>query len=191
MSTEERDKWNAIYRQAATQTAALEPSPLLARVKPPPASAWALDVAAGRGRNALALAEKGWNVVAVDVAAEGLLSMRSHPRITRLVVDLDTWRPPAAAFSLVLDMNYLNVNMTPHWIRALKPGGDLLAEMRLRRADTSSKQSDEAAHEAGSGGRFRIEPQAVRGLFSALELLFAEEEMEETAGNGRYHFRAP
>jgi SAM-dependent methyltransferase len=71
----------------------------------------ALDLAAGEGRNAIWLARHGWQVTAVDFSSVALERGRrladAEPdpalaeRISWLAVDVLTYRPPAAAFSLV------------------------------------------------------------------------------------------
>lgn len=71
----------------------------------------ALDLAAGEGRNAIWLARHGWQVTAVDFSSVALERGRrlaaAEPdpalaeRINWLAVDVLTYRPPAAAFSLV------------------------------------------------------------------------------------------
>lgn len=99
----------------------------------------ALDLAAGEGRNALWLGERGWRVTAVDFSrvaldrAAGLARDRlSDPDAVQLVrADLAAYRPPSEAFDLVLVV-YLQV---PAELRrtvlgaaasALAPGGRLL-----------------------------------------------------------------
>lgn len=71
----------------------------------------ALDLAAGEGRNALWLAERGWQVTAVDFSQVGLDKGRSlqaaHPagqemHIDWVCADALTWRPSAPDFTLAL-----------------------------------------------------------------------------------------
>lgn len=71
----------------------------------------ALDLAAGEGRNALWLAERGWQVTAVDFSAVAvermaqLAAARLDPQAAALTVvqaDVLTWTPQRAAYDLVL-----------------------------------------------------------------------------------------
>jgi len=71
----------------------------------------ALDLAAGEGRNALWLAERGWDVTAVDFSSIALDRARRLGRdrlgpdagtLTIVRADLLEYEPPAAAFELVL-----------------------------------------------------------------------------------------
>ncbi|SNR55874.1 Methyltransferase domain-containing protein [Haloechinothrix alba] len=75
----------------------------------------ALDVAAGQGRNAVWLAEQGWRVTAVDFSPVGLsraeaLAAERAVDLNLVRADVTSWRPPAAAFDLVL-VAYLQI---PH-----------------------------------------------------------------------------
>ncbi|MCU0306820.1 MAG: methyltransferase domain-containing protein [Thermoleophilia bacterium] len=96
----------------------------------------ALDLAAGEGRNAVWLAERGWRVDAVDlspVAAEKgrRLAAARGVEVGFAVRDLGHWSPAAGAYDLVL-LAYLQVpaplRRTVHRAagRALAPGGALL-----------------------------------------------------------------
>jgi SAM-dependent methyltransferase len=71
----------------------------------------AVDLAAGEGRNALWLADRGWDVTAVDFSLVGLDKGREaqahHPRGRDLHVewehaDVLTWEPDPAGFDLAL-----------------------------------------------------------------------------------------
>jgi SAM-dependent methyltransferase len=100
----------------------------------------ALDLAAGEGRNALWLAERGWTVTAVDFSAVGLKRARTlaaqrlgeHAGRLRLVVaDLRDYTPEQRAYDLVI-VAYLQVEamLRRSVLRAaadaVAPGGLLL-----------------------------------------------------------------
>ncbi|HSK24997.1 MAG TPA: class I SAM-dependent methyltransferase [Egicoccus sp.] len=73
----------------------------------------ALDLAAGEGRNAIWLAEQGWQVTAVDFSPVGVdkgrrLADAAGVEVAWLVADATTWEPPAQGFDLVL-VAYLQV----------------------------------------------------------------------------------
>lgn len=98
----------------------------------------AVDLAAGECRNAVWLAEQGWEVDAVDFSAVGLdkgARLAEHrgvgARVHRVVADLATWKAPRR-YDLVL-VAYLHL---PAPVRAVvfgaaadavAPGGTLLA----------------------------------------------------------------
>jgi SAM-dependent methyltransferase len=67
----------------------------------------ALDLGAGEGRNAVWLAEHGWDVTAVDFSEVGLskgaeLAARRGVRVNWVAADLRDYRPPPRAFDLVV-----------------------------------------------------------------------------------------
>jgi SAM-dependent methyltransferase len=63
----------------------------------------ALDLACGEGRNAIWLAERGWEVTAVDYAEAGVAKGRLRsPAIDFRVADLLEWEPDPAAYDLVI-----------------------------------------------------------------------------------------
>jgi SAM-dependent methyltransferase len=96
----------------------------------------ALDLACGEGRNALWLAERGWQVTAVDFSAVGLEKARrlaSERELELILVEADVleWEPPAASFDLVVVM-YLHLpgsarrRVLRAATSALAPGASLL-----------------------------------------------------------------
>jgi SAM-dependent methyltransferase len=67
----------------------------------------ALDLACGEGRNAVWLAERGWQVTGVDFSAAGLakaeqLAQARGVDVELVRADLAGWEPPGAAFDLVV-----------------------------------------------------------------------------------------
>jgi tellurite methyltransferase len=157
------EEWDAKHRMAAREAAEAsvgilcELLPLLdtmearqgSGVKPLLHRA-ALDLACGRGRNAILLAEHGRHVTAVDwsAAALGILEDRAHElkipvrRIQKieegkqaeragidlLQADLETIQLPANRYGLILCVRYLQRSLFPPMARALRPGGMLLFE---------------------------------------------------------------
>jgi SAM-dependent methyltransferase len=99
----------------------------------------ALDVACGRGRHALWLAERGLTTLAVDrdaaavrevngVAQERGLPLRAETR------DLERGDDPfgGAAFDVIVVVHYLHRPLFPSLIAALAPGGLLIYETFTR-----------------------------------------------------------
>jgi 2-polyprenyl-3-methyl-5-hydroxy-6-metoxy-1,4-benzoquinol methylase len=103
---------------------------LVANVDCIPAGGTVLDVACGRGRNAVFLADRGWHVHAVDRDAALIAGLERHPRITTWQLDLE-----AGAISLgsrcyqaVVVFNYLHRPLMPAIVDAVAPGGVLIYE---------------------------------------------------------------
>jgi SAM-dependent methyltransferase len=94
-----------------------------------------LDVACGRGRNALFLARSGFSVVAVDRREEVIRELGLWAKATGVVVetrvlDLESGRPPIEPnrFDAVVVINYLHRPLVPVLIEALAPNGVLIYE---------------------------------------------------------------
>jgi dihydroneopterin aldolase len=101
----------------------------------------ALDVACGRGRNALFLAAQGYAVDAIDrdeqalAEAAATAAQRGLSSVSVRAVELeDPARPPdipAAGYDVVLVFFYLHRPLFPVLLRALRPGGMLVYETFL------------------------------------------------------------
>jgi SAM-dependent methyltransferase len=112
--------------------AALEADPFLARLQDYsslfPAGRRALDVACGAGRNALWLAEHGWNVAGCDISLEGLRlaqmgALRRGLRLQLFCADADTLLLPPHSLDLVICFFYLQRRLLPVLKAALRPRG--------------------------------------------------------------------
>lgn len=101
----------------------------------------ALDLACGRGRNALWLARAGFDVTAIDRNADTIAQLqdiagRSGVRIVTGVVDFETDPPPSLGsqtYDVVLAFNYLHRPLMPAIREAVKVGGRLFYETFTRR----------------------------------------------------------
>jgi uncharacterized OsmC-like protein/SAM-dependent methyltransferase len=96
----------------------------------------ALDLGAGEGRNAVWLAEQGWQVTAIDFSGVALergaeVAKRAGVDVEFLQADVTTYTPGAAAFDLVVIL-YLHLSpaarrgVLEQAATALRPGGRLL-----------------------------------------------------------------
>ncbi|WP_020133867.1 class I SAM-dependent methyltransferase [Streptomyces sp. 351MFTsu5.1] len=130
----------------------------LAGLKP---SGRAMDLAAGEGRNAVWLAERGWEVDAVDFSTVALekaerLAAERGVRLRTVRADLILWAPPETTYDLVL-IAYLHLpwpdmaQVLPRAAAAVRSGGTLLLVGH-----------DAANPEHGYGG-----PQDPRVLYTA------------------------
>lgn len=132
-----REDWNRRY-EATDLIWSTAPTPFLAAQAPTLAPGRALDLAAGEGRNAVWLAERGWNVTAVDFAevaiekAREVAAMRGVAgNIAFDVADLTTYQPQDRGFDLVA-MMYFHIpwpEVAPVIARAAEavaPGGTFL-----------------------------------------------------------------
>ncbi len=145
-----------------------EPEPFVREMLPLlPHSGVALDIAAGRGRHSLALAETGLTVIAVDYSQEAMsaLARLVHDRraaIWPVVADLDSFSIRDQSIDLILNVNYLDRTLFPKFVRALKPAGYLLAETFL---------VDQAVIGHPRDPRFLLEHYELRSLLEGMEIL--------------------
>jgi SAM-dependent methyltransferase len=93
----------------------------------------ALDLACGRGRHALLLANRGYDVDAVDYALPALTTLK-HAADARglaihcLATDITTWALPSARYAVIIVVNFLERTLFDGLRAAVVPGGALLYE---------------------------------------------------------------
>lgn len=91
----------------------------------------ALDIAGGMGRHAIWLAELRWRVTVVDISEVALEKAKKKAeerdvKIDFLVRDLRQFEPGREKYDLVLVFFYLQRELFPLLVNALKPGGLLV-----------------------------------------------------------------
>jgi 2-polyprenyl-3-methyl-5-hydroxy-6-metoxy-1,4-benzoquinol methylase len=96
----------------------------------------ALDIACGKGRNTLFLAEQGFHVVGMDISPAALGEARRRAGEANLnidwrQVDLEKTQLPAHAFDLIINFNYLQRSLIASMKAALKSGGHVIFETYL------------------------------------------------------------
>jgi tellurite methyltransferase len=98
----------------------------------------ALDLACGPGRNALYLAERGWQVTAVDASgvAVDILQRRARQRglaVDARVADLEKgeFEIEPSAYDLVCDLFYLQRDLFPRIQRGVRSGGIVIAIIHM------------------------------------------------------------
>jgi SAM-dependent methyltransferase len=98
-----------------------------------PAGALVADVAAGAGRHAIALAEQGSRVVAVDFVESAVAAARrGHPRVLAAVADAAALPFAPGTFDAVLTVNFLDRALFQTFVALVRPGGWLVVETYTR-----------------------------------------------------------
>jgi SAM-dependent methyltransferase len=89
-----------------------------------------LDVAAGSGRHALLLAQRGHPIEAVDRDATALSGLDASAGVAIRIADLEggAWPYSGQSFAGVIVTNYLHRPLLPLLVAALGPGGILIYE---------------------------------------------------------------
>ncbi len=101
-----KDRWNERYAGSELVWSAL-PNRVLARESETLKPGKVLDVACGEGRNAIWLAEQGWEVTAIDFSDEGVakgrkIAEKKGVKVDWIVEDVSTWKLPESEYDLVV-----------------------------------------------------------------------------------------
>lgn len=180
MTKEEKESWEKRYSSPEYEPRR-KPSDLLAKwvglVRP----GKALDLACGTGRHSLFLAERGFEVTAVDISEAAIEIARKSAaekgvNIKWIAADLDSYKI-RGKYDIIISFFYVNKNMAPDIIEALKKGGILIFESHMVPPASSSGSSAPDTH------RFRFQPGELRQLFPGLKVLQYEERPVEEEGN--------
>ena len=98
----------------------------------------ALDIACGKGRNAIYLAQRGFAVTALDISAVALAEARRRAQQQDLLIDwhlcdleASELAPAAGDFDLIINFNYLQRALIRPMRQAVKPGGHVIFETYL------------------------------------------------------------
>jgi tellurite methyltransferase len=185
MDHDDNTFWNRKYAEAPEKW--LEPDSFLVYAyekflsnRPP---GLALDVAGGAGRHAIWLASRGWKVKIVDIsevalqlarenAARALGSARAEESITVEACDLNAVHDLGnKVYDLVLVFRFLNRELFPALIRALKPGGTVIYSTYTIAQLNFAKGPRDA--------RFLLQRDELRQAFASFEILHYEERFED------------
>ena len=163
-------KWNKRYRGATSERQASRV--LRENLHLLPDTGRALDLACGLGGNSILLAEQGLQVDAWDIAdvpIEGLqdAAFKRQLAIQAEVRDVEANPPAPETFDVIVVSYFLDRDIIPALIRALKPGGLIYYQTFTRQ-----RVSDRGPQRA----EFRLAEQELLQLFSGLQVLFYREE---------------
>ena len=137
METDDRSRWDSKHALASDPG---EPSTFLKQVfrngswKIQPGRA--LDIATGKGGNALFLAEKGFTVDAIDVSEVGLEQAQSQAvkqglTLNLIQADLASFEFSDSVYDLILNINFLLRSLIPKLKKALRPGSHMIFDTYL------------------------------------------------------------
>lgn len=182
------NEWDDRYRQAG-YWAGKEPAEFLREVLPLlPRGGTALGLASGEGRNAVFLAQQGYQVFAVERSHAGLLktealagergvacrwitqlgeTRRHEAPLKLLQADLESFALPTEQFDVVLCFKYLQRPLLPLLPRTLRRHGMLVYETYTIE---QLKFTEGPRHP-----EFLLQPGELRAAFSAMEILFYSE----------------
>jgi tellurite methyltransferase len=163
--------WNERYRTRERPAEDLDaaPTPLLVETAAALAPGKALDLACGAGRNALWLAEHGWEVTAVDGAPVAIEILRSRAaerglKINAVAADLEKgeFEIEPSRWDLVAMCYYLQRNLFEPAKRGVAPGGVLISIVH-----TTEPGEEDGPH--------RLRPGQLEQYFAGWEILHRHE----------------
>ena len=166
----QKDRWNERYRNSDSPPQAARV--LSGNLHLLAGSGRALDLACGRGGNALLLAECGYQVDAWDISDVAVLSLQALAKEHQLTVFpqiMDTIDLPALnnIYDVIIISYFLQRDLFPWLIAALKPGGLIFYQ-----TFTQTKVSDRGP----KNNDFRLADQELIKQLSFLQLLVYREE---------------
>jgi SAM-dependent methyltransferase len=164
-------KWDARYRERPPggeipARVLLENRHLL------PASGNALDLACGRGANALLLAEWGFSVVAWDISKIAIEQLRAEAarrklRIDARVRDVVAQPPSAASFDIIVVSRFLHRALSPAIAAALRPWGLLFYQ---------TFTAEKVSANGPNNPEYLLQPNELLALFRELRVIVYREE---------------
>lgn len=161
-----------------------DPSPVLREYVADLPDGRALDVATGTGRNAVFLAESGYDVDALDQSREGLKIARENAtkrgvedRVDWIQADARTYDYPANRYAVITISFYRILDRLADIKEALVPGGYLFVEHHLR--------STEPTPSGPGSDRYRFAANELLHACLDLTVLYYDETTEERPGDRR------
>jgi SAM-dependent methyltransferase len=179
VSKDERRRWDERYTTGEYRPRT-EPSPFVVAATARIPRGRALVLACGTGRNALYLAERGFQVEGVDISAVAIGQAREEAERRGLevefrVADLDAMELTPGAYDLITMVRYVNRGAWPKTKQALAPDGWLLTEQHLK--------TDREV--IGPTNEFRVEPGELLQAFSDLRIVEYWEGIEAADLDGK------
>ena len=150
-----------------------EPNPFLKKHIHLLARGKALDIATGEGRNAVFLAQHGFEVDAVDISEKGLrkaqqLAREKGAKINIFAVDLDRFQIEKERYDLIANFYFLKRRLIPRIKKGLKKGGKVIFETYIL-----------DHRKLGTGGpkqaKYFLKPNELLRLFRDFRILFYRE----------------
>ncbi len=176
-----KESWDERY--ASGKYSSAEPHKLLIDLTAKIKAGKALDLACGTGRNAIFLAEKGFQVTAVDNSKIGIEIAKQRAAEKSLKIDFrvadlekDEFNLQENRYDLICDFYYLQRNLFPKIKTALKPNGIIIAAIHIY-------------GEGEEAGEFLLKEGELKEFFKDFEILHYHETSKTDKDAGKHHHR--
>jgi len=179
---EDRKRWDLKYKDREFE-ASHGVSPILKKYLRLFPRGKALDLAAGEGRNAVFLAEHGFEAEAVDISPVAMSRARKSARARGVTIraaaeDLDTYSILRGHYDVILNFYFLDRHLIPGIKKGLKKGGMVVFETYTA-----------AQKKLGTGGpgqdKYLLKPNELLRLFRGFHVLFYREGVFREGGKRR------
>ena len=182
MSEDEKNTWEKKYSGNGYEPRET-PSALLTEWVDDRRPGTALDLACGTGRNSLYLAEKGYDVTAIDISPRAIamaerIAREKGLKINWIVADLDNYPMQGQYDLIVISFFRVSRKMVFPIVDALKSGGTLLCENHML---PPSSADEDQKH------RFHLKPGELREFFQGLKVICYEERRVNGEGDHPSH----
>lgn len=181
----DQQRWNDKYRSKGPETRPLQAAVwlsqhedlLTAQTKGP-----ALDIACGNGRNSYYLADRGFEVDAIDISDVAIDWVRQQVQTTKAAVhphclNLETAPFPRTGYQVIVNFFYLQRSLFDAIQSALVPGGLLFFETFYREVAEAQRSS--------MNPHFLLGPNELMQAFSTLRILHYEEQIHASPHQGQ------
>lgn len=140
----------------------------------------ALDIAAGEGRNAIFLAQQGFDMDALDISEVGLkkaqiLAGEFGVKINILFADLNTYQIEKEKYDLIANFYFLRRSLIPKIKKGLKKGGRVIFE-------TYILEQRNIGTEGPKDPKYFLKPNELLRLFKDFRILFYREGIFKEGG---------
>ena len=140
----------------------------------------ALDIATGEGKNAVFLAQHGFDVDAVDISEMGLekarrLAKGMNVKINTILADLDSYQIEEEHYDLISNFYFLKRRLIPKIRRGLKKGARVIFETYIlehRNLKTTGPKDP----------KYFLKPNELLKLFKGFRILFYREGIFKEGG---------
>lgn len=133
----------------------------------------AIVLAMGEGRNAVFLAQKGFEVEGIDISTHALekarrLALEKGVNLKAIQADLEDYRLPEQAYEVVACFYYLQRDLVRQMKAALKPGGIVIME-------TYTKDNLKYGFEGPRNPDYLLDTNELLRLFSDFKIILYRE----------------
>ena len=172
----DKERWNLKY-EGTTYIYGKEPTAFLNEKLSLLKKGKALVLAMGEGRNAVYLAENGFDVTGVDISAVGIekcerLAEERGVAVNSVVADLTDYDMGREQYDLITNFYFFDKSILPGVIDSLKPGGIFIFE-------TYSRDHPKHSKFGPKNPNYLVKPNELLEIFKSFRILYYEDMVTE------------